>query len=633
MLHVCGRLGLACLVLLCSFQWALAAPQHTHTIKQPTSAVHWLHGEDGAPLWVGQGAALKSAFKQQISPVLRGASFVRLGVRWDGAAHLMLMARFSQDQKQWTGWIPMVRTFDEVTIHNSHADPPSGRAKFAQIKIIGQGTPTFVAAELIPRLGPMTKPQTSSGVTVVPPASGDPRGRTSTQSYGLTGPFNARSVWKAQAAKCSSFDRTKNRIAIHHTVTPNNDTSSPESRLRGIQNFHQGTRGWCDIGYHLLISQDGRAWEGRPAEVLGSHVGSNNKGTIGISFMGTFTSVTPNNKMLCTGAKLIDWIVKTFSVKRDRTVIMGHRQFPQNSTTCPGDKLYAQIGYMITQSSSSTCTAGPPPPPVKCDYVEVSGLNAGGKLNVRGGSSTTFAIKGTVTQGDCLKVLGKQDGQDVNGETTWYNISAPGGLTGWISGYYATCSTCGVSEDKEPPTVTIISPQENASFTSASVEVTGEAKDNTKVKQVEVNGVVATLDANGGFKATVVLKAGAQVITATATDEAGNKGDAKVNVTLVPAEPPTEPTNEPSVTEAAAEPAPVPDAAAPDQVAPTPDQTQPAPDLPAQVKEDGRLVIEGLGADNAPPAQGCGCHSSSSGGSVWMMFLLCLVIFGVRKRR
>ena len=79
-----------------------------------------------------------------------------------------------------------------------------------------------------------------------------------------------------------------------------------------------------------------------------------------------------------------------------------------------------------------------------CDYIKLARLG-GGNLNIRPSSNTNQSPVGTVPDGTCLKVLDKTtSGQDVKGNTTWYKITYNNN-TGWISGYYADCSTCGGS--------------------------------------------------------------------------------------------------------------------------------------------------------------------------------------------
>ena len=64
--------------------------------------------------------------------------------------------------------------------------------------------------------------------------------------------------------------------------------------------------GWWDIGYHYLIGEDGYAYEGRGWNHEGAQVKSWNKVSLGISVMGNFMNVTPNDGALHTVKGLID---------------------------------------------------------------------------------------------------------------------------------------------------------------------------------------------------------------------------------------------------------------------------------------------------------------------------------------
>jgi len=97
-----------------------------------------------------------------------------------------------------------------------------------------------------------------------------------------------RGLWKARPTKCTGKDGAKTRMAIHHTFTPSASGGSVEARIRSIQAYHMDTRGWCDVGYHFLVADDGRIFEGRPIAYIGAHVGNNNTGNIGISWVGCF---------------------------------------------------------------------------------------------------------------------------------------------------------------------------------------------------------------------------------------------------------------------------------------------------------------------------------------------------------
>ncbi len=89
--------------------------------------------------------------------------------------------------------------------------------------------------------------------------------------------------------------------------------------------------------------------------------------------------------------------------------------------------------------------------------------------------------------------------------------------------------------DTDPPVITITSPLANALIGADNVEVTGTTDDDTAT--ITVNGVAATV-ADGLFTANAVpLTEGANTLTATATDPAGNAGTASVNVVSDTTEP------------------------------------------------------------------------------------------------
>jgi hypothetical protein len=90
-----------------------------------------------------------------------------------------------------------------------------------------------------------------------------------------------------------------------------------------------------------------------------------------------------------------------------------------------------------------------------------------------------------------------------------------------------------------PPTVTITSPANGATLTSPSVTVTGTAKDTGALSSLTVNGAPVTIAAGGSWTTTVPLKAGANAITAIATDQAGLTSSSSVAVTYTP--PPAKP--------------------------------------------------------------------------------------------
>lgn len=88
------------------------------------------------------------------------------------------------------------------------------------------------------------------------------------------------------------------------------------------------------------------------------------------------------------------------------------------------------------------------------------------------------------------------------------------------------------TKDNIPPSVTITTPSESVVTNISPINVSGTVDDDTAV--ITVNGIAATFD-NGTFRAPgVPLIEGLNLLSAKATDAAGNTGSASVNVTYNP---------------------------------------------------------------------------------------------------
>src|SRR5688572_12747440 len=72
-----------------------------------------------------------------------------------------------------------------------------------------------------------------------------------------------RSCWGARNSSCTTMSAL-NRAIIHHTAGAGEYTTSLETgkaKVRGVQNYHMDTQGWCDIGYHFLVNAGGHIYE------------------------------------------------------------------------------------------------------------------------------------------------------------------------------------------------------------------------------------------------------------------------------------------------------------------------------------------------------------------------------------
>jgi hypothetical protein len=146
---------------------------------------------------------------------------------------------------------------------------------------------------------------------------------------------------------------------IHHTAAASDYTTDYEtakSKVRATQNYHMDTRGWCDIGYHFMVSAGGHIFEGRKYSMSGLPKGAHdgcNADSFGFTPMGYFHS--PYNHSFTSTIQnalynVIAWRMPTgwspygSGTYCSKTVgrVDGHRKV--GSTACPGDIIFAQIG-------------------------------------------------------------------------------------------------------------------------------------------------------------------------------------------------------------------------------------------------------------------------------------------------
>lgn len=166
-----------------------------------------------------------------------------------------------------------------------------------------------------------------------------------------------RASWGATKVGTVGGVHTPKQITIHHTATPNADTLPVEERIRGIQNYHIKAKKWQDIGYHFLISPDGRIWQGREnMERTGVHVGGHNTGNIGIAFIGDYQKVAVPQATLAAAATLVRWLAGKYGIAINRTTIKGHREWA--ATICPGDYVMAKFDELLNAARQAATVQG-----------------------------------------------------------------------------------------------------------------------------------------------------------------------------------------------------------------------------------------------------------------------------------
>ncbi|XP_063705326.1 peptidoglycan-recognition protein SC2-like [Culicoides brevitarsis] len=151
-----------------------------------------------------------------------------------------------------------------------------------------------------------------------------------------------RTEWGAIPASSTNLPtRPAPWYVIHHTAGTSCSTKTTcSAEMRAIQHLHINTNGWADIGYNFLIGGDGLVYEGRGWGKQGAHAPGYNDKSVGISFMGTFTSGLPTSAALQAAKDLISCGVTLGHVAKSYSLI-GHRQAV--ATECPGNKLFDEI--------------------------------------------------------------------------------------------------------------------------------------------------------------------------------------------------------------------------------------------------------------------------------------------------
>ena len=226
---------------------------------------------------------------------------------------------------------------------------------------------------------PATAPAT---VPVVAPAA--------TTANGLPVAVTTRAEWGANASYMSwdpEYARA-GHVVVHHTAGTNSYSAGQSASIvRGIYYYHAVVLDWGDIGYNFLVDKFGTVFEGRSGSVaapagrmsIGAHARGVNTGTMGISMMGDYSTVSPSDAQLSSVGKMAGWFLKragisdvtgwaglhvwtteryqagsTISMPR----ILGHRDV--GYTTCPGNVGYSKLGTIraIAKAQGSSPQGG-----------------------------------------------------------------------------------------------------------------------------------------------------------------------------------------------------------------------------------------------------------------------------------
>lgn len=129
------------------------------------------------------------------------------------------------------------------------------------------------------------------------------------------------------------LDEVLNTVIVHHSALPLTDGP------REIQELHMHERRFADIGYHFLIDESGKLYEGRAINVRGAHTAGHNSGAIGVMLMGNFEKIEPTAEQIDRLIIVLISLNKLYGIEN----VAGHRDYNPDMTLCPGNHLAALL--------------------------------------------------------------------------------------------------------------------------------------------------------------------------------------------------------------------------------------------------------------------------------------------------
>ncbi len=190
-----------------------------------------------------------------------------------------------------------------------------------------------------------------------------------------------RAAWNADSFRGNPVALARpdyRNMAFHHAAGFRATTHEEGlEQLKAIQDLHQNIRGWSDIGYHFVLDQSGRLYQGRPflqgdaplesvpALALGAHVGGHNTGNIGVCMLGCYHPPYTARCIDTLSPPTMDSLAVTFSFLSENYGVSpdnlrGHGQFPGASTSCPGDNNLAIFDDLVERIRTLLVTGNAP---------------------------------------------------------------------------------------------------------------------------------------------------------------------------------------------------------------------------------------------------------------------------------
>ena len=157
--------------------------------------------------------------------------------------------------------------------------------------------------------------------------------------------------------------RRIDEIIVHHTWSPTVAQWRGRQTWQGIDRYHEVSRGWSDIGYHLGVGPDLSIWLLRPLPRAGGHTLNHNAHSVGVSMIGCYDTGRDDPKAIMPyTASLVRALIDRYALSVAE--VRFHREFAAKS--CPGTGI--DLGAFRAYVRSGTVPQAAPtpePPPVR----------------------------------------------------------------------------------------------------------------------------------------------------------------------------------------------------------------------------------------------------------------------------
>ena len=320
---------------------------------------------------------------------------------------------------------------------------------------------------------PLVRPATFT-TTALPPVRPAALPATTTAN-GLPVPVTTRAEWGANASYMTWDPEyaSAGHVVVHHTAGTNNYSAEQSASIvRGIYYYHAVTLDWGDIGYNFLIDKFGTVFEGRSGSLaapggrmsVGAHARGVNTGTMGLSMMGDYSSVSPSEAQLSSVGKMAGWFLRRAGIsdangwaglhvwtteryQAGSTVsmprILAHRDV--GYTSCPGDVGYSKLGIIRSIAQAQIDGSGTWKAEsgswyyIRPDGARVTGwvLDSGSWYYLDGSRGGAMVTGWVADAGNWYYLDGSRGGAMATGWVldagSWYYLGSDGALsTGWV---------------------------------------------------------------------------------------------------------------------------------------------------------------------------------------------------------